>query len=232
MRLKSSELIETSHRIGVTVTAVLAAAIVEASIRLQREDTVNVKRRKPIKILLPVDLRRVFGGKTLRNFALYITPGIDTRLGDYDFEELCHIIAKKMHLDITKKNMSARIYTNVHDEQVMALKLTPLFLKNLVMKAVFRAVGERKSTLTLSNLGVVKLPYVMKQYIERFDFVLGVQQSAPYNVGLISYGDTACLNVIRNIKEPRLEYELYRVLREIGISMVVESNSRDEAHEM
>lgn len=232
MRLKSSELTELAHRIGVTVTAVLAAAIVEASIRLQCEDTENVKRRKPVKILLPVDLRRVFGGKTLRNFALYITPGIDTRLGDYEFEELCHIISEKMHLDITKKNMRARIYTNVHDEQVMALKLTPLFLKNIVMKAVFRAVGERKSTLTLSNLGVVRLPEEMKQYIERFDFVLGVQQSAPYNVGLISYGDTACLNIIRNIKEPRLEYELYRVLREVGISMIVESNSRKEIHNL
>lgn len=232
MRLKSSELINTAHRIGVTVTAVLAAAIIEASIRLQKEDTLNLKRRKPVKLLLPVDLRRVFGGKTLRNFALYITPSVDTRLGDYEFDELCRIISEKMHLEITKKNMSARIYTNVHDEQIMALKLTPLFLKNLVMKAVFRAVGERKSTLTLSNLGVVKLPEEMKPYVERFDFVLGVQQSAPYNAGLISYGDTAYLNIIRNIKEPRLEYEIYRVLRENGISMVVESNSGDETHNM
>ncbi len=226
MRMKSSQLVELAHKIGVTVTAVLAAAIMEASMRLQKEDEPDLKRRKPVKLLLPVDLRRVFNVGTLRNFALYITPGIDTRLGDYGFEELCHIISKKMSLEITRKNMSARIYTNVHDEQVMALKLTPLFLKNIVMKAVFRAVGERKSTLTLSNLGVVKLPESMRQYVERFDFVLGVQQSAPYNIGLISYGDTAYMNVIRNIEEPRLEYELYQVLRENGIFVVVESNSR------
>lgn len=227
MRMRSQELVALAHKTGVTVTALLAAVIIEASIRLQKEDTPNLKKRKPIKVLLPVDLRRVFGGKTLRNFALYITPGVDTRLGEYDFFELCHIIADKMHLDITKKNMSARIYTNVHDEEVMALKLTPLFLKNIVMKAVFRAVGERKSTLTLSNLGVVKLPEIMKPYIERFDFVLGVQESAPYNVGLISYGDSAYMNVIRNIKEPRLEREIYQVLREIGVFVTVESNARD-----
>lgn len=225
MRLRSAELLDRAHEIGVTVTAMLAAAVTEASIRLQREDSPNLKKRKPVKILLPVDLRRIFGGKTLRNFALYITPGVDTRLGDYSFEELCHIISQKMHLDITKKNMSARIYPNVRDEQSMILRIAPLFLKNIVMKTVFLAVGERKSTLTLSNLGVVKIPEAMRRHIDRFDFVLGVQQSAPYNIGLISYGDTAYLNVIRNIKEPRLEYQLYRVLREVGISMVVESNS-------
>ena len=227
MRLSAEQLVSLARKTGVTVTALLAAVIIEASIRLQKEDTPNLKKRKPIKILLPVDLRRVFGGKTLRNFALYITPGVDTRLGEYDFAELCHIVSDKMHLDITKKNMRARIYTNVHDEEILALKLTPLFLKNIVMKAVFRAVGERKSTLTLSNLGVVKLPEIMNSYVDRFDFVLGVQETAPYNVGLISYGDSAYMNVIRNIKEPRLEWQIYQVLREIGISVTVESNSRD-----
>jgi hypothetical protein len=56
--------------------------------------------------------------------------------------------------------------TNVSSERIMAVKLMPLFIKNIVMKAVFDAVGERKSTLSLSNLGVVRLPEEMKPYVE------------------------------------------------------------------
>ena len=136
------------------------------------------------------------------------------------------IVHHRLALDITEKNMSARIYTNVHDEERLFLKLTPLFIKNIVMKAIFMMVGERKSMLSLSNLGAVRLPSPMDEYIERFDFVLSPQSAAPYNAGVISYRDTLYLNLIRDIKEPRLEMALYRVLREIGVSVKVESNTR------
>ena len=179
-----------------------------------------------VKVLLPVDLRRLYGGETLRNFVLYTTPGVDPRLGEYTVSELAGIISHHMQLDITKKNMSAMIYTNVKDEQLMILKLTPLFLKNIVMKTIFNLVGERKSTLSLSNLGISKIPEVMQKYVEYFDFVLGVQSTAPYNAGMITYNGKTRLNMIRNIKEPKLERALYEVLKENGIKVKVESNGR------
>ena len=43
----------------------------------------------------------------------------------------------------------------------MILKLAPLFLKNIVMKLIFNAVGEKTSCFTMSNLGVVNLPDAM-----------------------------------------------------------------------
>ncbi len=224
--MSSDKLLNIAHDYGVTVTAVLTAALIKAGINLQNRDVRSLKRHKPIRVLVPCDLRRVFGAKTMRNFALYSTPGIDPKLGEYTFKEICDIVYKQMTLDITPKNMAARIKTNVKDEENMLLKITPLFLKNIVMKAVFLMVGEKKSMLTLSNLGVIKIPEEMRRYIERFDFVLSVQSKAPYNVGAITYGNTAYLNIIRNIKEPRLEKELYRVLREEGISVKVESNQR------
>ena len=222
--LRASALVDLAHSLGVTVTAVIAAAFIKATIALQNEDKPNTKRQKEVKMLIPVDLRRLFGSETLRNFVLYSTPGVDPRLGEYSFEEICKIVYHKMCLENTAKNMSARIYPNVRDEQNIFLKIAPLFLKNLVMRLVFLMVGERKSTLSLSNLGVVNLPEGMAEYIDRFDFVLSVQSTAPYNAGIISFGDSLNINIIRNIKEPRLEMALYRVFREIGIHVKVESN--------
>ena len=111
---------------------------------------------------------------------------------------------------------------------MMILKLAPLFLKNIVMKLIFNAVGEKASCFTLSNLGVVKLPEEMASHVKRMDFVLGVQASAPYNTGLITYDGKAYLNIIRNIKEPLLERALYEVLKGENIRPCVESNSRKE----
>ncbi len=227
--MNSSELLQRAKAEGVTVTALLAAALVKAAIRLQASEIVHERNFKPVKILLPCDLRRIYPGKekTLRNFVLYITPGINPKLGEYSFSEISKLIYHQMLVELNDKNISAMVRTNVKDEENMLLKLMPLFIKNVAMKLVFNLVGERKSTLSLSNLGVVKLPEIMEDYIERFDFVLGVQAHAPYNSGLLSYKGKAYLNFIRNIKEPRLEFELYRVLREEGIKVKVESNKRD-----
>ena len=227
--MDASELLQRAKTEGVTVTALLAAALVKAAIRLQASEIIHERNFKPVKILLPCDLRRMYSGceKTLRNFVLYITPGIDPRLGEYSFSELCTLIYHQMLVELNDKNISAMVKTNVKDEENIVLKLMPLFIKNVAMKLVFNLVGERKSTLSLSNLGVVRLPEIMDKYVERFDFVLGVQAHAPYNSGLLSYKGKAYLNFIRNIKEPRLEFELYRVLKEEGIKVKVESNKRD-----
>ena len=224
--LRPKELLELAHSYGVTLTALVAAAFIKASINLQFEDVKKLKNMKKVKVLIPVDLRKIYNSKTLRNFVLYVTPGVDPRLGEYTLEEIAKIVHHRMALDITEKNMSARIYTNVHDEERLALKLTPLFLKNIVMKTIFMLVGEKKSTLSISNLGLVKLPDVMKEYVDRLDFVLSVQSTAPYNASMLSYNDKLNLSLIRNIKEPRLERALYEVLKENNIHVKVESNDR------
>ena len=66
----------------------------------------------------------------------------------------------------------------------------------------------------------------MRQYVDHFDFVLGPQSTAPYNVGMLTYRGVARLNMIRNIREPRLERALYEELRARGIKVKVESNFR------
>lgn len=184
------------------------------------------KRRKPVKILIPVNLRNLYPSKTLRNFVLFTTPGVDPRYGEYTFEEICKIVYHQLCLEVTPKKMSARIATNVGNENNLILKVAPLFLKNMVMKLAFNAVGERKSTFTLSNMGVVTMPPELAEHVTRIDVLLGVQSKAPYNSALVSYNGKMYLNIIRNIKESILERELYETFKELGIKVVAESNTR------
>ena len=131
-----------------------------------------------------------------------------------------------MGMEFTAKHMSCVIATNVNDEKNPLVRLIPLPIKNAVMKAVFDSVGEKKSCLSFSNLGAVKVPDEMAKYIERFDFILGVQADAPYNCGMLSFGDTVYINFIRNIKDAELERHFFAVLNELGLSATVESNQK------
>ena len=215
--------LEHAHSYGATLTVFISAVMMKSLYNLQREiDPTSKKRRK---LLIPVNLRPLFDSKTLRNFVMYTVPEIDPRLGEYTLDEIITVIKHKMGADFTRKHMSSVIATNVNDEKNPLLRIVPLPIKNMVMKAVFNSVGERKSCLTLSNIGQVKLPDIMKNYVERFDFILGVQAQSPYNCGMLSFGDTLYINFIRNTKNAELERHFYMTLRELGINPTVESNN-------
>ena len=224
LQLPVDVLLKKAKEQGVTLTTYLCAAMMLAIQNIQSRKVPQRSRHKCVKVLIPVNLRPMFGSKTLRNFVLYSTPEMDPRLGDYSFPELCKLVHHHMGAEVTPKKMQALISTNVGSETNPVIKAIPLFLKNPVMKAVFSAVGERKSSLSLSNLGAVKLPEAMAPYVQRLDFILGVQNTAPYNCGVISWGNTLYLNLIRNIRESELEYALYCVLRDLGIPVTAESN--------
>ncbi len=225
LQLPVEQVLDAAHRYGVSATTFLASAMMMAIQQMQAEQVPNPLWHKSVKVLIPVNLRQLFPSKTLRNFAMYTTPEIQPKLGQYNFPEICKIVHHKMGLEVTPKFMSTMIATNIHSEQLLALRLVPLFIKNFVMKAVFDSVGEKKSCITMSNLGMAKLPEIMMPYVERFDFILGVQATMPYNCGIISYGDSLYINMIRNIQESDFESHLYRVFRDLGISVRAQSNN-------
>ena len=224
-KIPVAEALDMAHRYNATLTVFMSAVMMKALLNLQKEKIPYVRNQERIKLLIPINLRHLFPSNTLRNFAMYTIPELDPRLGDYTLEEICKIIKHKMGAEFTAKHMGCVIATNVNDEKNPLVRLIPLPLKNLVMKAVFDSVGEKKSCLSFSNLGQVKVPAVMEPYIMRFDFILGVQAAAPYNCGMLSFGDTIYINFIRNIKEPELERHFFAVLQKSGLSATVESNT-------
>ena len=120
--------------------------------------------------------------------------------------------------------MSARIAANVNAERSALLKVTPLFLKNLAMRLVYNSVGETKNSITISNLGLQKLPEEMAPYVTRLDFIIGVQMSYHNNCSVVSYGGVTAINMIRSIKEPELERRFFTRLVELGLDVTLESN--------
>ena len=225
LMLSVAQMKEKAAEYSVSVTELIAALMLQALGRMQDEST-PLRWQKPAKVLVPVNLRGLFPSSTLRNFSLYSTPEIDHRLGDYTLEEICGIVHHRLGLDVSPKLMAAKIATNVNSELSPVLKIMPLFIKNAAMKTVFNVVGEQTSSICLSNMGLVRLPEVMEPYVRRMDFIIGAQASAPYNCGVISYGERMYVNLVRNTVEPVLERHFYRALKDIGVHVTVESNQR------
>ena len=107
---------------------------------------------------VPVNLRNLYPSKTMRNFFISITPQIDFRLGTYSFDEILDYIKCYMKMAITRKNISQYIHKNVKNEKSLFVRLTPLFIKNLLMPALYSKYAERNFTSSISNLGQITMP--------------------------------------------------------------------------
>ncbi|MCE5187737.1 MAG: hypothetical protein LLF75_00910 [Eubacteriales bacterium] len=208
----------------VTVTEYLTAVLILSIDAIQRRHVPQIRRYQPVKISVPINLRNIFPSKTLRNFANYVNPGIDPRLGEYTFDEVLNIVHHTMAMEVTKKLLNAKITTNVQTERNAVLRLTPLFIKNMAMKVAYSQVGDALSTTTLSNLGVTKLPSEMAQYVRRMDFILGPPADNRVSTAALTYNDRLRLNFTRIIAEPVLEREFFTRLVKLGIPVKVESN--------
>jgi len=210
----------------VSLTEYLTAALIMAIDKLQRRTVLQEKRYKPVKVCVPINLRSFYPTNTMRNFASYVTPGIDPRYGLYSFDEVLSAVHHYMRAEVTEKLLNAKISTNVRSESRKMLRLTPLFLKNVVMKLTFYRMGDRKSTTTISNLGAVRLPEEMARFVTRMDFILGPLSRNKVVCGALSYNGLLTLNFTRTIQESLLEREFFRYLVKLGIPVKVESNAR------
>ena len=212
---------------GVTVTTYLTAVLLQSLLQMQAREQPHRRRQHPVKVQIPVNLRKLYGGETMRNFVAVANIGVDPRLGDYSFEELVQIVHYQMKLTITEKNMRTIFTPNVNDEANPLLKVVPLGLKNIIMRMVFDSIGERVACLSLSNLGQVRLPEAMAPFVTRAEFVLGSQASSPYNCSAASWQDKTYVNLVRNTKEPVLERLFFTNLVKLGFHVKLETNEKD-----
>lgn len=219
----TGELIRKAREYGATVTGFLAAVMLKTIIGMQ-EGHVRREKRRPVKVTIPINLRKVFGADTLRNFALVLNIGVDPRLKDYSLADLCREYRHQMDLENTPERMAARIAANVLPARNKLLRIAPLFIKNIAMRSVYNRCGERKGCINISNLGSIALPEGMRPYVTRVDFMIGVQLSYPNNCSVASCGDVTTINMIRNIRETELERRFFSELVRLGIPVSVESN--------
>ena len=220
-----NQLLDKAHSLNVTITEYFAAVMIKAIMNIQKREGRDLK--KPVKVGIPVSLRKFYPHtNTKRNFSSYINVGAEQRLGDYSIEELSQIVYHQMRLENTEKNLNSKFSTNVQSESGLLIRIVPLFVKNIAMRAVFNAVGDRKTATTISNLGNIRLPDNMAKYVDRVDFLVGPLSRNRIVCGVVSYNGTLYFNVVRTIAESKLEKEFFTLLVKEGIKVKIESNNK------
>jgi hypothetical protein len=179
---------------------------------------------RPLRLVVPVNLRKLFPSRTMRNFILHVTPGIDPRLGRFTFDEVLARVHHTMRVEVNEKLLKQQIARNMRGETNPVIRVTPLFVKIPVERALFRKYGTAIASGVLSNLGAASMPPPMDERIERFEFITVPNRDTRVTAGVISHRDRVYTTFASLVRSREIERRFFSRLRELGVPVKVETN--------
>ncbi|HKL93793.1 MAG TPA: hypothetical protein VJZ69_00735 [Clostridia bacterium] len=181
-------------------------------------------KKKPIVMMIPVNLHRVFGGNSLRNFVLFtrlcIMPSKDKTLEDYIKE-----CAEQLAEGTKKENIQKQLNTTVRSERAAIFQFMPLPLKYFAFK-VGKLFLKARQTMIFSNVGKIDIPQNMT--LEKLAVNINVSRQSPVNVGAITVNDKLVISFTRNIVETEIERNFFTTIASLGLDVQIASNFREE----
>lgn len=205
------ELLGIAREKKVSMSVLLTAAFICAI----HEEMSRMQEKKPVILMVPVNLRKIFPSDSMLNFFGYIEPGYQFGGGKDSFEDVLEAVKLYFQENLSKEHMAGRMNELIAIEKHKILKWAPLELKNRCIRAGAK-MAEQEVTAVLSNMSVVKMPEDYAQYIEKFGVYTSTNRT---ELCICSFQDTLSLGFTSRYDSTNIQRNFYRILKELGASV-------------
>jgi NRPS condensation-like uncharacterized protein len=222
------KLLEVARSYGVSVTEYMVSVYLFTLQMIYLEEIEKVKKQKRgvLRIEVPVNLRKKFPSKTMRNFSLFVLPEIDLRLGVYSFDEILKIVKYQLQTGADVKQITRFLSQNVGHEKSPFVRLLPLFIKSMAIYAVYKRLGSNQCSGILTNLGMVKLPEEMENLIDAFEVVPTPPNThVKISCAMVTFKNQLRLDFGNISRSTSFEMHFLKYLTESGIPVKVLNNN-------
>lgn len=207
------ELLGIAREKKVSMSVLLTAAFICAI----HEEMSRMQEKKPVILMVPVNLRKIFPSDSMLNFFGYIEPGYQFGGGKDSYEDVLEAVKLYFQENLSKEHMAGRMNELIAIEKHKILKWAPLELKNRCIRAGAK-MAEQEVTAVLSNMSVVKMPEDYAQYIEKFGVYTSTNRT---ELCICSFQDTLSLGFTSRYDSTNIQRNFYRILKELGASVKV-----------
>ena len=220
------KLLEVARSYGVSVTEYMVSVYLFTLQMIYLEEKVKKQKRGVLRIEVPVNLRKKFPSKTMRNFSLFVLPEIDLRLGVYSFDEILKIVKYQLQTGADVKQITRFLSQNVGHEKSPFVRLLPLFIKSMAISAVYKRLGSNQCSGILTNLGRVKLPEEMENLIDTFEVVPTPPNThVKISCAMVTFKNQLRLDFGNISRSTSFEMHFLKYLTESGIPVKVLNNN-------
>ena len=203
------------------ITALLIYSIYNANFLQENKNKII---KKPIKICIPVNLKKYFQSETISNFFSYITVEAEIdKLKLYTFEKILEFVKQDFQKKLTEEEIKKTMSSNVKLGINPFIKMIPLILKKPIVKLSYIEI-RKYTTMTFSNIGRIGIIGNYKKYIDDFFMLIAPEPVEKIKCSACSFENHIVVTFTSILDNCDIEKQFYEFLTQKGISVKIESN--------
>lgn len=215
------ELKQECQKYEVTVTQYLTAVLIYV---IYNENYKKNNSKKPIKVCIPVNLKKYFPSKTMSNFFSYMTlVAQENEINLDSFDKIIKFVKNEFEYRLAQEEIMKTMSSNVKLGNNILIKSIPLLLKNIIVRLSYIEI-RKHTTITYSNLGRIGIIGDYKKYIDYFLVLIAPEQVEKIKCSSCTFENKVVFTFTSILDDNKIEKAFYMFLKEKGISVEIESN--------
>ena len=244
-----TDLKKECEKYGATVTQYLTAVLIYS---IYEANYKKSKSKKPIKVCIPVNLKKYFPSKTMSNFFSYITLEANMKklieksksnqtenkeekeILNYEdenyllnnnklFDAIVDFVKNDFKAKLTEEEIIKTMSANVKLGTNIFIKVIPLELKKALVRLSYLEI-RKYTTITFSNIGRIGIIGKYKDYIEEFLMLIAPEPVEKIKCSGCTFEDKMSFTFTSILNDNNIEKTFYNFLKSRGIKVKIESN--------
>ena len=210
-----------------TITQYLTAVLIYA---IYQANYLKNKGKKPIKVCIPVNLKKYFPSNTISNFFSFITVEAEMKKDKLDtFDKILDFVKKDFAKKLTPEEIQKTMSGNVKLGTNPFIKIIPLVLKKPIVRLSYLEI-RKYTTTTFSNIGRIGIIGKYQKYIEEFFMLIAPEPVEKIKCSACSFENHIVFTFTSILNNCEIEKEFCKFLREKDIQVTIESNEILDIH--
>lgn len=202
-----------------TITQYLTSVLIYS---IYEENYKKYNGKKPIKVCIPVNLKKYFPSKTMSNFFSYIT--LVAKMENMNtFDKIVEFVKNDFKKKLAEEEIMKTMSANVKLGNNIAVKVVPLFLKKILVRLSYLEI-RKYTTITYSNIGRVGIIGKYQDYIDYFLMLIAPEPVEKIKCSSCTFENKMVFTFTSILKDNSIEKRFYQFLQERGIDVTIESN--------
>ena len=202
-----------------TITQYLTSVLIYS---IYKANYIKNKDTRPIKVCIPVNLKKYFPSNTISNFFSYIT--VEAKMEELkEFDDIVEFVkkdfTKKLAEEEIQKTMSANVKLGINP----IIKRIPLILKKPIVRLSYLEI-RKYTTTTFSNIGRIGIIGKYKKYINSFLMLIAPEPVEKIKCSACSFENKIVFTFTSILNNCEIEKYFYNFLKERKIEVEIESN--------
>ena len=206
---------------NVTITQYLTAILIYC---IYTENFIKNKGKRPIKVCIPINLKKYFPSNTISNFFSYMTVEAEFEGNKlYTFEKILEFVKNEFNEKLTQEEIQKTMSNNVKLGINPFIKAIPLFLKKPIVRLSYLEI-RKYTTTTFSNIGRIGIIGKYQEYIDEFFMLIAPEPVEKIKCSACSFENKIVFTFTSILDDANIERKFYEFLQEKNIPVRIESN--------